>query len=138
MITDSSRFVGRREELRFLAGRMAGAQPTSVNVVGERRMGKSSLLYHFFQTWEQRISSPTRFVVVYLDLQARTPSSEAAFYQTLGRSLARQPAVQRVESLHQGGIPASITPCASANVSGFCHPLGAIYRPCSFAGLLFG
>lgn len=101
MITDSSRFVGRREELRFLAGRMAGAQPTSVNVVGERRMGKSSLLYHFFQTWEQRISSPTRFVVVYLDLQARTPSSEAAFYQTLGRSLARQPAVQRVESLHQ-------------------------------------
>ncbi|CAK8720702.1 hypothetical protein GMJAKD_09990 [Candidatus Electrothrix aarhusensis] len=101
MITDPSRFVGRREELALLVRRMDGAQPTSVNVVGERRMGKSSLLYHFFQTWEQRVSSPSRFVVVYLDLQAKTPPNEATFYQALGRALARQPAVQRVESLRR-------------------------------------
>ncbi|MDU9048678.1 MAG: ATP-binding protein [Candidatus Electrothrix sp. Rat3] len=101
MITDPSRFVGRREELALLARRMDGAQPTSVNVVGERRMGKSSLLYHFFQTWEQRVSSPSRSVVIYLDLQAKTPPSETAFYQALGRELARQPAVQRVESLRR-------------------------------------
>ncbi|MCI5168422.1 MAG: ATP-binding protein [Candidatus Electrothrix sp. GM3_4] len=101
MITDPSRFVGRREELALLAHRMDGAQPTSVNVVGERRIGKSSLLYHFFQTWEQRVNSPTRFVVVYLDLQAKTPPSEAAFYQALGRGLSQQPAVRRVESLRK-------------------------------------
>ena len=101
MITDPSRFVGRREELALLARRMDGAQPTSVNVVGERRMGKSSLLYHFFQTWEQRINHPSRFVVVCLDLQAKTPPSETAFYQALGRALAKQPAIQRVESLRR-------------------------------------
>ncbi|WLE98406.1 MAG: AAA family ATPase [Candidatus Electrothrix communis] len=101
MITDPSRFVGRREELSLLARRMDGAQPTSVNVIGERRMGKSSLLYHFFQTWEQRVNNPTRFVVVYLDLQAKTPPSESAFYQALGRALVKQPAIQRVESLRR-------------------------------------
>lgn len=101
MITDPSRFVGRREELSLLARRMDGAQPTSVNVVGERRMGKSSLLYHFFQTWEQRIKHPSRFVVVYLDLQAKTPPSETVFYQALGRALVKQPAVQRIESLRR-------------------------------------
>ncbi|WP_446008620.1 AAA-like domain-containing protein [Candidatus Electrothrix sp.] len=101
MITDPHLFVGRKNELRILAGRMSGAQPTSLNVVGERRMGKSSLLYHFFQTWEHRVSSPNRFVVVYLDLQAKTPSSEAAFFQALGRALARQQTIQRVEPLRR-------------------------------------
>ncbi|MCI5126157.1 MAG: ATP-binding protein [Candidatus Electrothrix sp. AR5] len=101
MITDPSRFVGRREELALLARRMGGAQPTSVNVVGERRIGKSSLLSHFFQTWEQRVNTPTRFVVVYLDLQVKTPPSESAFYQALGRVLVKQPAVQRIESLRK-------------------------------------
>ncbi|MCI5197282.1 MAG: hypothetical protein D3919_13865 [Candidatus Electrothrix sp. AW5] len=70
---------------------MSGVQPVSVNVIGERRIGKSSLLYHFLQTWEQRVDSPNRFVVVYLDLQDETPSDEAAFYQALGRALARSP-----------------------------------------------
>jgi AAA+ ATPase superfamily predicted ATPase len=101
IITDPSAFVGRREELNILARRMDGAQPTSVNVVGERRIGKSSLLYHFFQTWEQRVSHSSRFVVMYLDLQAKTPASEGAFYQALGRALAKQPAIQRVEALRR-------------------------------------
>ncbi len=101
MITDPSSFVGRREELNLLARRMDGAQPTSVNVVGERRIGKSSLLYHFCQTWEQRVNHPSRFVVMYLDLQAKTPPSETAFYQALGRALAKQPAIQRVEALRR-------------------------------------
>ncbi|CAK8719859.1 hypothetical protein GKODMF_11450 [Candidatus Electrothrix gigas] len=91
MIKDPSLFVGRKEELRILAGRMSGVQPVSVNVIGERRIGKSSLLYHFLQTWEQRVDSPNRFVVVYLDLQDETPSNEIDFYQALGRALARSP-----------------------------------------------
>ncbi|WP_339137197.1 MAG: ATP-binding protein [Candidatus Electrothrix sp. GW3-4] len=101
MITTPSRFVGRREELTLLAQQMDGAHPTSVNVVGERHMGKSSLLYHFVQTWEQRVNHPSHFVVVYLDLQARTPPTEAAFLQALGRALAQQPAIQRVASLRR-------------------------------------
>jgi hypothetical protein len=101
MITDSRLFFGRKDELRALVGKMNGAQPVSVNVVGERRIGKSSLLYHFFRTWEQRVSDPACFVAVYIDLQAKTPPNEAVFYQTLARGLAQQPAVRRVEPLRQ-------------------------------------
>ncbi|MCI5139371.1 MAG: hypothetical protein D3922_13395 [Candidatus Electrothrix sp. AR1] len=39
--------------------------------------------------------------MVYLDLQAKTPPSESAFYQALGRALVQQPAVKRIESLRR-------------------------------------
>ena len=49
------------DELRAIVSRMEGALPVSVNVVGERRIGKSSLLYHLFQTGEQRVRDPARY-----------------------------------------------------------------------------
>ena len=58
-ITDPRLFVGRNEELHTIASRLTGEQPVSVNIVGRRRIGKSSLLYHFFQTYEQRVPEPT-------------------------------------------------------------------------------
>lgn len=55
MITNPRLFVGRKDELHSITTLMTGAQPTSINLIGQRRIGKSSLLYHFFQTWEQRV-----------------------------------------------------------------------------------
>ncbi|MGF1513144.1 MAG: AAA-like domain-containing protein [Elainellaceae cyanobacterium] len=80
-IEDPARFVGRRDELRLLASRMTGAQPTSVNVVGDRRIGKSSLLYHFCQTYGERVNDRDRYAVVYLDLQSEDCTTEAKFYR---------------------------------------------------------
>ena len=93
-ITDPRLFVGRREELRVLRDRMTGAQPTSLNLYGERRMGKSSLLYHFFQTWPQRVSDPSRYVVVYLSLQEARTRTEEQFYRAVAESLAERPGIQ--------------------------------------------
>jgi AAA+ ATPase superfamily predicted ATPase len=39
-------FWGRSEEIRDIKTRLATMQ--SVSIVGERRIGKSSLLYHFY------------------------------------------------------------------------------------------
>ena len=86
-IKELNRFAGRREELKFLADRMSGSQPVSVNVVGERRIGKSSLLYHFWQTWAQRVAASARFAVFYTDLQQDDPASEDAFFQLLAKLL---------------------------------------------------
>lgn len=93
-ITDPRLFVGRREELRVLRDRMTGAQPTSLNLYGERRMGKSSLLYHFFQSWPQRVSDPSRFVVVYLSLQDARTGTEEDFYRAVAGGLAERPGLQ--------------------------------------------
>ena len=44
-------FVGRREEVRLIVGQMESDSPTSINVVGDRQMGKSSLLAHVARSW---------------------------------------------------------------------------------------
>lgn len=86
-IEDSWRFVGRKDELHAIATKMSGVQPTSVNVVGDKRIGKSSLLYYFCQTWEQRVPEPSRYVVVYLSLQDADCHSEIGFYQAVAEAL---------------------------------------------------
>ncbi|BAY48446.1 hypothetical protein SAMD00079811_60700 [Scytonema sp. HK-05] len=93
MIEDSKLFVGRKHELRAIASRMSGVQPTSINLVGEKRIGKSSLLYHFFLTWEQRVSDPNRYVVIYLSLQNVQCHREENFYQAIARQLLHFPRV---------------------------------------------
>jgi hypothetical protein len=79
-------FVGRNYELTFIARRMTGRQPTSVNVYGPRRIGKSSLLYHFCHTWENRIEPEERqkFAVVYVSMAQ--VSTEPEFYQELAKA----------------------------------------------------
>jgi len=86
-IEESWRFVDRREELHAIASRMSGVQPTSVNVVGDKRIGKSSLLYHFSPTWEQRVPEPSRYAVIYLSLQDADCHSEEGFYQAVAEAL---------------------------------------------------
>ena len=64
-------FVGREESLRILNSRMMAVQSGSINIVGDRLTGKSSLLVYFVNTYGQRIPNNLndRFVVVYLSLQ---------------------------------------------------------------------
>ncbi|WP_008311456.1 TniB family NTP-binding protein [Leptolyngbya sp. PCC 6406] len=90
MIQSPQSFVGRADELQTLINRMAGtSQPTSVNVVGERRIGKSSLLYHFYQTWPQRLPPEHRhaYAVIYLSLQGAPCTEERSLYQAIARTL---------------------------------------------------
>lgn len=86
-------FVGRKDELRRLAGWMSGSQPVSVNVVGGRLSGKSSLLQQFARTYAQRVTEPGRFLVVCICLRLAKPKTEAEFYQTLAVALSKLRAV---------------------------------------------
>ncbi|MFP5272529.1 nSTAND1 domain-containing NTPase [Coleofasciculus sp.] len=112
MITDPQFFVGRREELDIITSRLVNAQPTSINVVGEHRIGKSSLLYHFFQTCEQRVQgagkNPGHYVVIYLSLQAAQCRQETIFYQAVAQALLNRPVVQ--------GNPALVAPLQAGNL----------------------
>jgi hypothetical protein len=107
MIEDPKLFVGRKDELRAIASRMSGVQPTSINLVGDKRIGKSSLLYHFFQTWEQRVSDPSRYVVIYLSLQNVQCHREENFYQVVARQLLHFPRVANNPALSD---PLRVTP----------------------------
>lgn len=87
MLQYPEKFVGRKQELRAILSRMEGSQPTSLNIVGEHQIGKSSLLYYFFLTWEQRVSQPENYVVIYLSLQNANCHKEKDFYQALAEKL---------------------------------------------------
>ena len=70
MITDPSKFFGRKEELRIIFGRLGTTPPQCVSVVGERRIGRSSLLYHITQVYDRYLSEPERHLFAYIDLQS--------------------------------------------------------------------
>ncbi len=99
MITDPQFFVGRSSELDALTSRMTGSPPVSINVVGKKGIGKSSLLYHFFQTYEQRVENPKRYVAIYLDLLDSECQDEIGFYHAVARQLLNLPKVRSQRTL---------------------------------------
>ena len=104
MIKDPRQFVGRRRSLLRLKTLMQ--QPTSANVIGERRIGKSSLLYHFYQTWREWVDAHEQYCVVYLNLQGAQCDRERTFYRAIITQLT-----------HEFSIQASSTQVSSTQVS---------------------
>ncbi|MDZ8264497.1 ATP-binding protein [Nostoc sp. ChiQUE01b] len=87
MIEDPRLFVGRKDELHAIASRMKGDQPTSINIVDDKHIGKSSLLHYFVLTWQQQVSDPNRYVVIYLSLRDGNCQTETGFYQAVAKGL---------------------------------------------------
>ena len=65
MIRNPAKFFGRKEELHHIENRLRNME--SISVVGERRIGKSSLLYHLYQTGTEKLGECYR--LTYVDLQ---------------------------------------------------------------------
>lgn len=97
-ITDSQYFVGRKAELDFIATKAIAVQPIAVNVVGEKRIGKSSLLYHFFQFYEQQVAkqgaNPKNYIAIYLSLKQAQAQSKTGFYRAIAEKFLHRPSVQ--------------------------------------------
>ena len=89
MIRSVAEFHGRRQELDFLMGRIGAPTPQSVSVLGERRIGKSSLLWHIAQkdVQSRHFEYPERYVFVMVDFQGRQNLSEADFCRFFGEQL---------------------------------------------------
>ena len=94
-ITDPRFFVGRKDELQAVITCMKCAQPTSVNIVGERRIGKTSLLYHIERTWSERVENRERFVVIFLSMQEHRVHTKQDFFNTIAQELLRKPAASK-------------------------------------------
>lgn len=91
MLEDPSQFFGRTRELRYLFSRMGALHPQCVSVVGERRIGKSSLLNAV--TWremQERHSGPQSLpLVVFLDFQRHPNLHPERFFQLLAEEVRR-------------------------------------------------
>ncbi|MFC1935293.1 adenylate/guanylate cyclase domain-containing protein [Chloroflexota bacterium] len=90
-ITDPSRFFGRRQEVEQIFSRLRNPEFESSSIVGERRMGKSSLLN--FASHPDVIQNfgldPRGYLFIYVDLQIVGPESTSTrLYQYLLRRIA--------------------------------------------------
>ncbi len=94
MILDRRYFFGRTKQLDAIFDRLNGIQAGSVNLVGDRRIGRSSLLWHVKIIASERLVNPNAFCFLYLDLQDEAMRSPADFRRAVLKGLGR-PCAQR-------------------------------------------
>ena len=90
-IKDPARFIGRQAEIRQISGRLLSSAHESTSIVGERRMGKTSLLYHLAHPEVAAGLGLTseHYCMVYIDFQGLTDITPARFWQRVLSKAAR-------------------------------------------------
>ena len=78
---------------------MTGPQPTSVNIVGPHKIGKSSLLWRFYQIRKLPRNNSSPYAVIYLSFQDGECQEENSFYQKIAQELSKVPIIQTKPSL---------------------------------------
>ncbi len=89
-IKEPERFFGRSAEIRQIINRLLSSAHESTSIVGERRIGKTSLLYHFSNP-QVALSlglEPDRFCLVYIDFQGLTDITPQRFWQKVLERMA--------------------------------------------------
>jgi len=84
-IRDINRFYGRKQEVSRIYSRIGAPNPQSVSIVGDRRVGKSSLL-HFIHHEENRkryLSNPESYTFVLMDMQEEPNDTIPSFIESL-------------------------------------------------------
>ncbi len=83
-------FYGRRQNLADIRNRIGGIEPQSINIVGLRRNGKSSILRYVKGRTEEFCSHDKKPLVVLLDLQDRRFHQPSGIVEGLRRAIAKQ------------------------------------------------
>lgn len=108
-VRDPSRFFGRQQEIRQIVSRLTSSAHESTSVVGERRMGKTSLLTHLARPEVAAALGvdPEEYCLVYIDFQGLTDITPQRFWQRVlakaARSLSDQDLASRFSAF--GGRP---------------------------------
>jgi len=89
MIRDSRYFFGRQKEIATIYSRLGAARPQSVSIVGERRIGKSSLLYHINLIENRRayLKDSENFIFIFMDFQEKQRVTVDEFFASLFQAL---------------------------------------------------
>jgi len=90
-IKEPARFHGRESEIRQIVNRLLSSAHESTSIVGERRIGKTSLLYHLgHPEVSARLGlTPNKFCLVYVDFQGLTDITPTRFWQRTLQKMSR-------------------------------------------------
>jgi tRNA A-37 threonylcarbamoyl transferase component Bud32 len=104
MIRDPAEFVGRKVEIEKVFSRIGAARPQSVSIVGERRIGKSSLLYHLSrpEVYAKNLTDPSRYVFVLVDLHGLGDLNVSEFFDLLLDEISAAAGISRPQGISSG------------------------------------
>jgi len=85
MIKRREDFFGRQQEVKRIYARLNATPPGSISIVGDRKIGKSSLLNYIYmrQNRETYLDQADRMVMVFVDLQEEKNMSLESFVKAL-------------------------------------------------------
>jgi len=92
MLRDSRSFFGRRREISTIYGRIGASRPQSVSIVGERRIGKSSLMYYINDPDNRRawLRDHERYTFIFMDFQEKRSVPLSGFFASLFEALSQE------------------------------------------------
>jgi len=90
-IRDPERFINREEDIRQITNRLLSSARESTSIVGERRIGKTSLLKHLTnpEVAESFGLKNDEFCLVYIDFQGLNDITPQRFWQRVMRLMSR-------------------------------------------------
>ena len=106
-IRDPARFYGRQQEIRQITNRLLSSAHESTSIVGERRIGKTSLLNHLSNPEVAASLGLTedQYCLVYIDFQGLTDITPQRFWQRvlqkMGRALCDQSLLPAIDELRK-------------------------------------
>jgi len=89
MIQDVEEFFGRRNEVEKIYSRIGSSRPQSISLVGERRIGKSSLLNYINHPANRKkyLKNPDEFIFIFIDFQERRGLQIKEFFEIIFEAL---------------------------------------------------
>lgn len=89
-IKDPARFYGRTAEIRQITNRLLSSAHESTSIIGERRIGKTSLLnYLAYPEVSKSLGlTPDKFCLIYVDFQGLTDITPTRFWQRVLKKMA--------------------------------------------------
>jgi serine/threonine-protein kinase len=93
MIRVPEDFYGRKSEIQRIYARIAAAaRPQSISVVGERRIGKSSLLHYLYHPKNRKkyLADPEHCAFAFIDFQEEPLTSLTEFFKTIYNALMQE------------------------------------------------
>jgi hypothetical protein len=90
-IREPGHFIGRQAELRQVVNRLLSSAHESSSIVGERRIGKTSLLMHLADktATNQLGLAPEHFCLIYIDFQGLIDITPQQFWARVLKRMAR-------------------------------------------------
>ena len=84
MIRETKYFFGRKNEINRIIGMMGGSRPRSISIVGDDKIGKSSLLYYIFQLNKEKMLFHTKkYIFVFVNFQQYPNITVNGFFKIL-------------------------------------------------------